>query len=145
MEDFNKPNFTEYLREYLSVNYPEMASDNQFILSRNESAQNIFVETMNKCNNYDCANERAMDVLLKDFKFSKYYCILDILFDEYQSLFSKDLLEDFAIRFMPACESIFQKYTLCDAFLKSKELITLREELKSHIQQEMNEYWAFKV
>jgi len=139
------PNFSDYLREYLAINYPFLASDNQFISNRNKLAQKTFMETMNKCGDYDLANELAMDTLLKNYKFSKYYCILDILLDEYQSLFSRDILEDFAMRFMPACESVFQKYTLCDSLLRDEIMFTLKGELKDLIKQKMNEYWDFEV
>ena len=145
MGNINIPDFEEYLTKYLEINYPNKVKDCQFIQNRNKLAREVFSKSIHRNNDYDLANELAMDTLLKDYKFSKFYCILNILLDEYESLFSKDMLKEFAIRFMPICEQIFMRYTLNDAILKSKELITLREELKTCIYQAMNEYLTFKV
>ncbi len=145
MENLELPNYTDFLYDYLSVNYPEIAFDRQFIHDRNILAQETFLSTMEKCNDYDLANELAIDVLLKDYKFSKFYCVLDVLFDEYQALFAKDILNSFALQFMPECEVIFGKYKLSDDFLRQPALMDLKHELKSFIRNKMNEYWSFSV
>ncbi len=95
---------------------------------------------MKKCNDYDLANELAVDVLLKNYKFSKFYCVLDVLFDEYQALFARDILNNFALRFMPECEAIFRKYKLSDDILRQSALMYLKRELKNFIRDKMNEY-----
>ena len=145
MENLELPNYTDFFYDYLSVNYPQIAFDRQFIHDRIILAQETFLSTMEKCNDYDLANELAIDVLLKDYKFSKFYCVLDVLFDEYQALFSKDILNSFALQFMPECEVIFGKYKLSDDFLRQPALMDLKRELKSFIRDKMNEYWSFSV
>ncbi len=145
MKKLDLPNYTDFFHDYLSVNYPQIASNRQFIHDRNILAQETFLSTMKKCNDYDLANELAIDVLLKDYKFSKFYCVLDVLFDEYQALFSKDILNSFALQFMPDCEAIFGKYKLSDDFLRQPALMDLKRELTSFIRDKMNEYWSFSV
>ena len=141
----NIPDYKEYFTEYLTKNYPELANNIQFIEERNNLAKATYVNSIHKTNNFDLANELAMDALLSGYKFSKFYCIRNILLDDYQSIFSEDILEEYTNLFLPSCESVFSNYAISDSILSSPDYIDLKDALKHKIKQLMKDYWSFEL
>lgn len=128
MQNFSEPDFQNYLYDYLLINYPEKI-DMCFIKQRNAIALHIFYETLKTSNDFDWANEKAMDVLMEGIQFSKVDFIHDILVEKYSEYYSRRSLYNLSKMIIGQCEPIFGRYTLSDDFIFSPQAESLREEL----------------
>lgn len=128
MKEYSEPDFQNYLYEYLLINYPEKI-DMRFIKQRNATALRIFYETLKTSNDFDRANEKAMDALMEGIQFSKVDFIHDILVEKYSEYYSRRSLYNLSKTFIDQCEPIFGKYTLSDDFIFSRQAKSLRKEL----------------
>ena len=133
MKKYSFPNFAIYLKEYLERNYPEKSSDSQFIEQRNRLAQQTYLKNMEESLNHDLSMERAMEVLLKDYMFSKFDAIWDAICDDFPNTLLPDESASYINSLMDICDEVFQRHVICDNLLCGDEYLKLQQELRSVI------------
>lgn len=127
------PDFTIYLKEYLERNYPEKATDSQFVEQRNRLAQQTYSDNMAQHSNHDLSMERAMGTLLKDYMFSKFDAVFDAVCDDSTNALSPDEAVVYVNSLMRDCETVFRRHIIRDDLLCGEEYLQLKQELKNLI------------
>ncbi|KGF38490.1 hypothetical protein HMPREF2139_11885 [Prevotella denticola DNF00960] len=123
------------LENYLSEHFPEMMSDNPFIMVRADEALTTYCDAVAQGFSHPEAESMASEVLYRGLHFSKYDTLVSVLEKE----FEKELPSPLPERLSPvllknkAVQSVFDKYELTDDFSASPEYEKLYTELTGTI------------
>lgn len=88
---------------------------------------------MEESSNHDLSMERAIEVLLKDYMFSKFDAICEAICDDSSNVLSQDETVPYIHSLMGICDEVFQRHVICDDLLCGEEYIQLQQELKKAI------------
>lgn len=117
------------LQQFLNENHPELKDDQSLITTRSDRATEGHEEAIKEGSNQIEATEIANIILFEGLHFSKYNTIINILWNEFDEIIAQSEAEEYAVRLMPNCIAIFEKYSLNDEFAYSPEFEQLYSEL----------------
>ncbi len=120
------------LKDYLVKYHPDMATDDDFISSRSELAQETFIELSREGLNLDECQHEVNEVLYSGLHFSLYQLVEDII-DEAQLSFSDR--EKFKMQMYQLSKPIAEKYKVDDNFERTSEYYRLYTEVHHQINQ----------
>jgi len=132
----NIPDLSFYrlsLMDFLRESHPEKLSDNRFISARSEAAAETYVQAVLTGSTDTEADNLAHRVLFDGLHFSKHDTIVNILWNEFSNDVPEEDAKEFAIKLLPECESVFNKYPLSDDFIYEPEYDLLYTELTGTI------------
>ncbi len=115
MEEMRVPNFINSLWRYLRENYPERADDMEFIYARGRLAKERFRELYDAGNDYATAYDKAVEILLEGYAFSKIEFIEEILMTDFAAFVDSSSVASLSQDILVAIEPIFDKYELTDS------------------------------
>lgn len=121
------------LQELLNTSFPEIASDQKFIVQRSELAGSAYEDAFRVGFPIEECNLIANQVLFEGLHFSKFDTIFQVVCHEFDSLMADDDLRPFALKMLPVCEPVFATYELTDDFAYSYEFDKLYTELTGTI------------
>ncbi|MDR1369567.1 MAG: DUF1896 domain-containing protein [Dysgonamonadaceae bacterium] len=121
------------LMDFLRESHPERLKDNRFILSCTESALDAYEQTIKDGSNPLEAEHSANEVLFDGLHFSKHDTLKNILWNEFFNDIPEDDAPGLAIKLLPECESVFDKYPLTEGFAYEPEYELLYTELTGTI------------
>lgn len=130
--------FTLRLRELLSISFPEKAGDQKFIEQRALWATETYERAFRLGNSIERCNEAADLVLFRDLHFSRFDIVLQVVSNEFSTVFFDEELKHFALRMLYVCQQVFEKYPLNDDFY-SKINNCLYTELRETIARWIEE------
>lgn len=121
------------LQELLNSSFPEKAWDTKFINQRSQWAANAYEGAFRSGNPIDQCNGIAEYILFEGLDFSKFDTVFNVVVREFDKIMTDDELHSFAMRMLPVCQSVFEKYTLTDGFSDTIEFDLLYTELTGTI------------
>lgn len=122
------------LRELLNTSFPELSGNKAFITQRSRRAANAYEGAFIAGNKIDQCNEIAEYILFEGLHYSKFDTVFKVVCHEFDTIMADEELRPFALKMLPVCESIFQKYPLTEDFANSPEFEFLYTELTGTIQ-----------
>lgn len=129
--------FYNELEEFLKKYHPEMATDDEFITSRSELAQETFIECSREGMNIDECQNEVNEVLYSGLHFSLYQLVEDIIEEMNLSFTDKD---KFIMQMFFHIQPIAGKYRLDDNFERTSEYDKLYTEISQQINQYIKDY-----
>jgi len=136
MNSNNIPDLSYYklsLVDFLRESHPERLGDDRFISARSEIAAETYAQAVLNGSNDIEADEQAHRALFQSLHFSKHDTLVNILWNEFAEEVPEEEAKPLAIKLLPECESIFDKYPLSDDFAYEPEYELLYTELTGTI------------
>ena len=123
------------LENYLSEHFPEMMSDNPFIMVRADEALTTYCDAVAQGFSHPEAESMASEVLYRGLHFSKYDTLVSVLENEFEKELPFPLPEKLSPILLKnkSVQSVFDKYELTDDFGASPEYEKLYTELTGTI------------
>ena len=121
------------LMAFLRESHPERLKDNRFIIACADAATESYRQAILNGDTPQEAIEQANNVLFNGLHFSKHDTLVNILWNEFADEVPEEEAKDLAIKLLPECESVFDKYPLSDDFAYEPEYELLYTELTGTI------------
>jgi len=121
------------LVDFLRESHPERLSDDRFITARSEAAAETYAQAILNGSTDTEADNLAHRVLFEGLHFSKHDTLVNILWNEFSNDVTEEDAKEMAMKLLPECESIFNKYPLSDDFIYEPEYDLLYTELTGTI------------
>lgn len=122
------------LLSFLKDSHPDRMSDRAFISERADRAAEIYSQTIKSGLTHIEAEERASTELYRGLHFSPYNTIVNILWDEFSEEIPENNARAVALRLLPLCSEVLEKYNPTDDFADTLQHDTLYTELVGTIQ-----------
>ena len=107
------------LLSYLKDSHPELIAEGEFIRSG--------------CNHIE-AEEIAREELCRGLHFSPYNTLVNILWREFEAEIPEDTARQAALRLLPLCRGVLEKYDLTDDFADTPDYELFYTELTGTVQ-----------
>ena len=104
------------LLSYLKDSHPELIAESEFIAERADSAAQAYSEAIRSGCNHIEAEEIAREELCRGLHFSPYNTLVNILWREFEAEIPEDTARQAALRLLPLCRGVLEKYDLTDDF-----------------------------
>lgn len=121
------------LQEHIEAGFPEKADDSKFIEQRARWAANAYEGAFRSGNHVNKCDEIADYILYEGLHFSKFTTLFEVLTYEFTDLLFDFEFRDFALKILPKCTAIFEKYELKDDFAYTTDYDLLYTELTGFI------------
>lgn len=121
------------LLELLNTSFPELASDQKFIVQRSDLAGTTYEDAFRAGYSIDECNSIANEVLFEGLHFSRFDTVFQVVCNEFDTIMADEELRHFALKMFPVCEPVFETYELADDFAYSYEFDKLYTELNGAI------------
>lgn len=121
------------LQELLNTSFPEKAYDTKFIDQRSSWAANAYEGAFDSGHTIEQCNEIANDVLFEGLYFSRFDTVFQVICNEFDTIMADEELRPFAMKMLPVCEPVFDRYELTDDFAYSAEFNLLYIEVTGTI------------
>ena len=106
------------LLSYLKDSHPELIAESEFIAERADSAAQAYSEAIRSgCNH-----------------FSPYNTLVNILWREFEAEIPEDTARQAALRLLPLCRGVLEKYDLTDDFADTPDYELFYTELTGTVQ-----------
>lgn len=129
--------FYKELKNYLESYHPRLASDDDFVESRSELAQQTFIELSRNGSDINDSIREANEVLYSGLHFSVYQLITDIIEEEFPEI--KDI-EKFGLKMYDHIQPILTEYNIDDQFERSSEYDELYNRITGIIIEYTEQY-----
>jgi len=120
MNQKEKPEQLGYFRlslmEFLRTSHPQRVDDENFIRIRTQSALDAYEEAVGNGFNPLQAEELANVTLFQNLHFSKFDVLVNLIWEEFSDLVPAYGARAFALKILPECEEIFNRYDGDDDF-----------------------------
>lgn len=126
--------FSLRLQELLRTSFPELSGDQAFIIRRSNLAANAYEGAFMAGNGIVQCNEIASYILFENLHFSKFDTVFGVVCQEFDMIMADEELRPFALKMLPVCTSVFERYLLSEDFADSPEFDVLYTELTGTIQ-----------
>ena len=133
-DNIETPDFKDYFREYLLINYAGIDNLDAIVEKRNEEAVKKFKEIYAQNRDKDTAYEMAIARLLEGYGFSKYDFLENILKNDLADRVEECETDGLCRRFIKECDPIFSKYPLTIDYEISSSNRALRSELAAYLK-----------
>jgi hypothetical protein len=117
------------LTDFLRESHPELLADTSFIEARAEMAAETHFRSLRSGSSQIEAGELANAVLFQGLHFSMHDTLVNILWNEFSDIIPEEDARSWAIRLLPECKYMFDKYVLSDDFAYEPEYELLYTEL----------------
>lgn len=122
------------LLSYLKDSHPALASDGEFIAGRADSAAEAYSRAIRSGRNHIEAEEAAREELFRGLHFSPYNTLVNILWREFEAEIPEEAARQAALRLLPLCRGVLDKYDLRDDFAGTPDYESLYTELTGTVQ-----------
>jgi len=117
----------------LDTSFSEKASDTEFIRQRSALAEQAYENAFKAGSEPSTCFAIADQTLFEGLYFSRYDTLFQVVCGEFDSLMEDEALRPFALKMLPVCEPVCERYTLTDDFAYSPEFELLYTELTGTI------------
>ncbi|PZU15744.1 MAG: hypothetical protein DI622_12250 [Chryseobacterium sp.] len=121
------------LRELLYASCPEKAYDHKFIEQRSSWAASAYEGAFRSGNSIEQCDEIANYILFEGLRFSKFDAIFQVVCNEFDTIMADEELRPFALKMLPVCDPVFDRYELTDDFAYGCEFDLLYTEITGAI------------
>lgn len=121
------------LKEHIEASFPEKSADSKLIDQRAKWAANAYESAFRSGNAIYKCDEIADYILYEGLHFSKFTTLFEVLTYEFTDLLFDFEFRDFAIKILPHCSEVFDKYELTDDFAYTNDYDLLYTELTGFI------------
>lgn len=122
------------LLSYLKDSHPELIAESEFIAERADSAAQAYSEAIRSGCNHIEAEEIAREELCRGLHFSPYNTLVNILWREFEAEIPEDTARQAALRLLPLCRGVLEKYDLTDDFADTPDYELFYTELTGTVQ-----------
>ncbi len=122
------------LLSYLKDSHPELIAESEFIAERADSAAQAYSEAIRSGCNHIEAEEIAREELCRGLHFSPYNTLVNILWKEFEAEIPEDTARQAALRLLPLCRGVLEKYDLTDDFADTPDYELFYTELTGTVQ-----------
>lgn len=122
------------LLSYLKDSHPELIAEDEFIAERADSAAQAYSEAIRSGCNHIEAEEIAREELYRGLHFSPYNTLVNILWREFEAEIPEDTARQAALRLLPLCRGVLEKYDLTDDFADTPDYELFYTELTGTVQ-----------
>ena len=122
------------LLSYLKDSHPELIAEGEFIAERADSAAQAYSEAIRSGCNHIEAEEIAREELYRGLHFSPYNTLVNILWREFEAEIPEDIARQAALRLLPLCRGVLEKYDLTDDFADTPDCELFYTELTGTVQ-----------
>ena len=122
------------LLSYLKDSHPALAADREFIAGRADSAAEAYSRAIRSGRNHIEAEEAAREELFRGLHFSPYNTLVHILWREFETEIPEEAARQAALRLLPLCRGVLDKYDLRDDFAGTPDYESLYTELTGTVQ-----------
>ena len=122
------------LLSYLKDSHPELIAESEFIAERADSAAQAYSEAIRSGCNHIEAEEIAREELYRGLHFSPYNTLVNILWREFEAEIPEDTARQAALRLLPLCRGVLEKYDLTDDFADTPDYELFYTELTGTVQ-----------
>ena len=122
------------LLSYLKDSHPALAADGEFIAGRADSAAEAYSRAIRSGRNHIEAEESAREELFRGLHFSPYNTLVHILWREFETEIPEEAARQAALRLLPLCRGVLDKYDLRDDFAGTPDYESLYTELTGTVQ-----------
>ncbi len=105
-----------------------------FIAERADSAAQAYSEAIRSGCNHIEAEEIAREELCRGLHFSPYNTLVNILWREFEAEIPEDTARQAALRLLPLCRGVLEKYDLTDDFADTPDYELFYTELTGTVQ-----------
>lgn len=134
-DNIETPDFKDYFREYLSINYAGLENPGILVEQRNAEAVREFETVYRQHGDKDTAYEMAVARLLEGYGFSKYDFMENILREELGPIPDEAEADRLCRRLIRECEPIFARYPLTADDEISSSNRELGRELRAYVRR----------
>ena len=120
------------LRTFVTI--PELIAEREFIAERADSAAQAYSEAIRSGCNHIEAEEIAREELCRGLHFSPYNTLVNILWREFEAEIPEDTARQAALRLLPLCRGVLEKYDLTDDFADTPDYELFYTELTGTVQ-----------
>lgn len=120
---------------FLKESHPDKVNDWQFIRQRSDLVSQAYCNAIQNGQNSIEAEEVAHAELIRGLHFSKYDMLFEVLSEEFSNKVSEEKTPQYALEFLPVCETVFAKYSLGDGFADTAEYDKLYTELTGKVEE----------
>lgn len=122
------------LLSYLKDSHPALAADGEFIAGRVDSTAEAYSRAIRSGHNHIEAEEAAREELFRGLHFSPYNTLVHILWREFEAEIPEEAARQAALRLLPLCRGVLDKYDLRDDFAGTPDYESLYTELTGTVQ-----------
>lgn len=123
------------LMAFLQESHPDKLNNRKLIRQRSELATLAYCEAIQNGQTHIEAEQVATAELLRGLHFSKYDMLFEVLSEEFSDRVREEKTPQYALEFLPLCETVFAKYSLEDGFADTAEYEKLYTELTGKIEE----------
>ena len=131
------------LQEHLNNSFPELVTDKVFIADRALLAAQTYESAFLSGNDIYQCNNIAEIVLFESLYFSKFDSVFEVICNEFAHLMPEEQLRPFALKMLPLCLPLFEKYALTDDFAYTYDYDSLYTEITGAIQLWIEDHHGF--
>ncbi len=121
------------LQELLNTSFPERAWDTAFIDQRARWAASAYEGAFMAGNPIPQCEEIANYILFEGLYFSRFDMVFKVVCNEFDTLMADEELHSFAMKMLPECDVVFERYPPAEDFESSPEYELLYTELTGTI------------
>ena len=122
------------LMAFLQESHPDKLNNRQLIRQRSELAALAYSGAIQNGQTHIEAEQVSHAELFSGLHFSKFNMLFEVLSEEFSNTVSEEKTSQYALEFLPLCETIFAKFSLVDDFADTPEYQNLYAELTGKIE-----------